>query len=427
MRFRRLLLGVAVALPLALVGCKINTINSFNAGPAQIRVASVVPDATIGVSVDGTVDWAGVRFESVTGYQQFTADEHTFGVRIDGTSSDVITQQFNVAGNQNYTLVPFGTIAFPSMLVLPDVVSDTANGQASVRFVLVAAGQINVDIYVTAPDVLIANIDPTISYLGYGTAGGYTSFSAGAYRLRITFAGTKTVIYDSGVYALLEHSVTNAIIYTRGSTSLVNVELLDTAGGTVFLDNTLSNVKALNASPGMANVDMLYDTVPAIPGLAFAAVSVYTPVLAESSATIAFQASATPGAIIAQTTVPITAATDSTVLLLGFPGAQTAKLFPDNNLPPPTNYTKVRFINASPDAPTLDVLVNDVKTITGLATGTASIYVPLPINTYTVKFVDPVTGNVSSTLAGTVFSGGVYTVYAVGPAANMLSIYSVDR
>ena len=72
MRFRRLFLGVAVALPLVLVGCKVNTINSFNAGPAQIRVASVVPDATIGVSVDGTPSIGpAVRFESVTGYQQF--------------------------------------------------------------------------------------------------------------------------------------------------------------------------------------------------------------------------------------------------------------------------------------------------------------------------------------------------------------------
>ena len=426
MRFRRLLLGVVVALPLALAGCKINTINSFNASPAQIRVANVVPDATIAVSVDGTVDWAGVRFESVTGYQQFTADEHTFGVRIDGTSSDIFTSQFNVAGNQNYTLVPFGTIALPSMLVLPDVVSDTGNGQASVRFVLVAAGQLNVDIYVTAPDVVIDNINPTISYLGYGGSGGYTAFAAGTYRTRITVAGTKVVIYDSGAYPLLEHSVTNAIIYTRGSNSLVNVMLLDTAGGTVFLNNTLSQVKALNASPGMGNVDLLVDGANRIPGIAFAAVSTYANIPA-SSTTFAFQASATPGAIVAQTANSLVAATDGTVLLLGFPGAQTAKLFTDNNLPPPVNYTKVRFINASPDAPTLDVLVNDVKVVTGLATGTASIYVPLPINTYTVKFVDPATGNVSSTLVGAVFSGGVYTVYAVGPASTMQSIFSVDR
>ena len=91
MRFRRLLLGAVIALPLALAGCKINTINSFNASPAQIRVANVVPDApAIAVSVDGTQAWNGVKFEAVTAYQPFTADVHDFGVRIDGTPSDLI-------------------------------------------------------------------------------------------------------------------------------------------------------------------------------------------------------------------------------------------------------------------------------------------------------------------------------------------------
>ncbi len=85
MRFRRLLLGVLIALPLALAGCKINTINSFNPAPAQVRVANVIPDATIAVSVNGTPKWAGVAFESVTAYKPFDANEHTFGLRVDGT------------------------------------------------------------------------------------------------------------------------------------------------------------------------------------------------------------------------------------------------------------------------------------------------------------------------------------------------------
>ena len=76
-------------------------------------------------------------------------------MRIDGTSSDVFTPaEFNVAGILNYTLVPFGTIAAPLMPTLPDVVTDPGNGQASVRFVLVAAGQITTSTSTsTAPDV----------------------------------------------------------------------------------------------------------------------------------------------------------------------------------------------------------------------------------------------------------------------------------
>ena len=426
MRFRRLLLGVLVALPLALAGCKINTINSFNAAPAQVRVANVIPDATVAVGVDGTPAWAGIGFESVTSYKTFDANQHTFGLRVDGFSSDIISAEFNIAGAQNYTLVPYDTIAFPSLLMLPDVIQDTGNETASVRFVLVAAGLAYADIYVTAPDAIIDNINPTISYLTFGNAGGYTAFPQGSYRTRITVAGTKVVLYDSGPYTLASHTVTNAIIYTRGSNELLNVMLLDTAGGTVIANNTLSKVRALNASPGMANVDMLVDGVNVFPALGFGSPSLYNKI-PSTSTTFAFQATATPGAIVAQTTGPIPAATDATLLLLGFPGAQTAKLYPDNNLPPPASTARVRFINASPDAPPLDVLVNDVKAISALKSGDASVYVPLAVGTYTVKFVDPVTGTVSPSLVSVVFNQAVYTVYAVGADSSMQAIYSVDR
>jgi hypothetical protein len=427
MRFRHLLLGMLVALPLALAGCKVNTINSFNPAPAQVRVANVIPDATVAISVDGTPAFAGVAFEAVTTYKSFDANPHNFGLRVDGTSSDIISAEFNIAGAQNYTLVPFDTIAFPSLLMLPDVIQDTGNTTAAVRFVLAAAGLTYADIYVTAPDAIIDNIDPTISYLAFGSAGGYTAFAPGSYRTRITAAGTKVVLYDSGPYTLVSHAVSNAIIYTRGSNELLNVMLLDTAGGTVIVNNTLSKVKALNASPGMANVDFLYDSVAVFSGIAFGNPTLYSRVLSEPSVTLAFQASATPGAIIAQTTGTIQAATDATVLLLGFPGAQSVKIYPDNNLPPPASTARVRFINASPDAPPLDVLINDVRTVTALKSGDASVYVPLVVGTYTIKFVDPVTGTVSPVLAGVALNQDVYTVYAVGANSAMSAIYSIDR
>lgn len=426
MRLRRLLLGVLVALPLALAGCKVNTINSFNPAPAQVRVANVIPDATVAVGVNGTPTWAGVRFEDVTTYKTFDAAFQTFGLRVDGTSADIISAQFNIAGGQNYTLVPYDTIAAPFMLMLPDVIQDTGNTTAAVRFVLVAAGIANVDIYVTAPDAIIDNINPTISYLPFGNSGGYTSFPPGLYRTRITIAGSKVVLYDSGPYALASHAVSNAIIYTRGSNELLNVMLLDTAGGTQIANNTLSKVKALNASPGMGNVDFLVDGNDVFPVLPFGNPSLYNKI-PSTSTTFAFQASATPGAIIAQATGPIPAATDATVLLLGFPGAQKAKIFPDNNLPPPAGVGRVRFINASPDAPPLDVLINDVRTVTALKSGDASVYVPLAVGTYTIKFVDPVTGTVSPILAGVAVNQGVYTVYAIGGVGAMQAIYSIDR
>ena len=428
MRFSRLLLGAVIALPLALAGCKINTINTFNASPAQIRVANVVPDApAIAVSVDGTQAWNGIKFEAVTAYQPFTADVHDFGVRIDGTSADLITTPFNIAGQQNYTLVPFGTVSFPAQLMLPDVVQDTGNGTASVRFVLVAAGQSAVDIYVTAPDVLIDNIDPTISFLGYGSSGGYTSFPEGSYRTRITVAGTKSIVYDSGVYALAAHSVANAIIYTRGSSLLVNVMLLDTAGGTVFADNTLSSLKAMNMSPGMANVDLLVGTVPLLTGLAFGVPSNYT-YFPSATQTFAFQASATPGAIIAQTTAPCRCRDrQHRGAAAGIPGSANGEGVPRRQparaVEFRTGALHQRVAGCAAARRADQRCQGDHRPRVGNRVDLS----PAAGRHVHLQFADPVTGTISPTATISVLTSSVYTIYVLGPNSAMTAIFTIDR
>ena len=139
--------------------------------------------------------------------------------------------------------------------------------------------------------------------------------------------------------------------------------------------------------------------------------------------------SATPGAIIAQTTAPRSRPQPTaTVLLLGFPGRADGEDISPKHLPPPANYAKHALhqrVAGCADARRAGQRRQDDYRPS--ATGTASIYVPLPINTYTVKFVDPVTGTVSPVLVGVALNQGVYTVYAVGADSSMTAIYSIDR
>ncbi len=202
--------------------------------------------------------------------------------------------------------------------------------------------------------------------------------------------------------------------------------LLDTAGGTVIANNTLSKVQALNASPGMGNVDLLVDGSNLFPALGFGSPSIYSKI-PSTSTTFAFQATATPGAIIAQATGPIPAATDATVLLLGFPGAQTAKIYPRQQPAPADEHGSGALHQCvagcaaarRADQRRQDDLGPQVRRCVGLR--------PADDRHVHVKFVDPVTGTVSPALVGVVFNQGVYTVYAVGANSSMQAIYSVDR
>ena len=114
-------LALLLALPLVLAGCKINSINYFPPTPAHFRVVNVLGNAPqIDVAANGVVAWSGLPFEAMTGYQDFTNNSTVFSVSIPGTSTPLLEQTYVPAGNENYTLVVYGTIYAPGLGVMPD-------------------------------------------------------------------------------------------------------------------------------------------------------------------------------------------------------------------------------------------------------------------------------------------------------------------
>src|SRR4030095_7970965 len=115
-------LAVLLALPLLLTGCKIKSINYFPPTPAHIRVVNVLGTTSpIDVAANGVVAWSGINCEAMTGYQDFTNSSTTFTVSLAGSSTPFLQQTYIPAGNENYTLVVYGTINAPSLAVLSDV------------------------------------------------------------------------------------------------------------------------------------------------------------------------------------------------------------------------------------------------------------------------------------------------------------------
>jgi hypothetical protein len=59
-----------------------------------------------------------------------------------------------------------------------------------------------VDIYVTAPGADLQVATPTLTNVPFGAASDYLEIPAGDYQLRVTPAGSKTVVIDSGMQNL---------------------------------------------------------------------------------------------------------------------------------------------------------------------------------------------------------------------------------
>jgi DNA-binding beta-propeller fold protein YncE len=68
-----------------------------------------------------------------------------------------------------------------------------------------------VDVYVTEPGADIATATPVLTSVPFGAASDYLSVPAGDYQVRVTPAGTKIVVIDSGSLTLAAGQVRTAI------------------------------------------------------------------------------------------------------------------------------------------------------------------------------------------------------------------------
>ena len=431
-------LALLLALPLVLAGCKINSINYFPPTPAHFRVVNVLGNAPqIDVAANGVVAWSGLPFEAMTGYQDFTNNSTVFSVSIPGTSTPLLEQTYVPAGNENFTPVVYGTIYAPGLGVMPDGnQQQPPSGKFTLSFFNAAPvasgfslGAYPIDIYLTPPGQALDNVSPTFTFVQFATGNLYGQFSAGQYQLRMTVAGTKSVIYDSGPLTFQEQTATDVIIYSRGSEVLANVLLNDVngAGQQVVANNLLARVKAVNAAFQTGPVNQFFNGVAEIYNLLFPAAAVYLTV-PSGTGTVTFEASAAPGANIASLTGTFVPATDNSVFVAGFAGSTSAVALSDNNLPPANGFAAVRFVNASPNLPPFDVYTGDTKQVSAIAAYTASpYYVQLFASTYTFTFKDSASGATILTLEGnSLVAGQTSTVYVLGPPGAVAGLVTAD-
>lgn len=414
---RRLTLVALLALPFALAACKINTINSFPVKSAHVRVVNVVAGtSTLDVTADGAATFPGVAFEGNTTYVDLDNKDTSFAATVPGAASPLIQSNASLAGDQTYSLVAFGTTAAPLFVLLADATSQPGGGRTQLRVAHVGPGIGAIDVYVTQPGLAIDQIGPNLSGISYAAATTYIQFSPGTYQVRITGSGTKVVLYDSGPITLSDNTSTDLIAYVRASGTLMNALMLDVNGANnqVVANSTIANIRFMHAAPQAGNINALVDGTALFTGVVYGNPTGYSNV-APGAHTVTFEASATPGAALATATPTIAAASDTTVVLTGLAGSTHAVVLADNNLPPLSGNTRLRFVNSSIGAGAFDVLVNNTKLVSALAPDTASPYIEITAATATVVFADPATGVARVTLNGlSLVNGETNTIFVIG-------------
>jgi hypothetical protein len=178
-------------------------------GMARLRVVHADAELPeIDVVVDDIEMASDLSFLDASDYLELEpGSRHVVFLSADSTVDEL---QLNLAEGVDYTVFPccFG---FRNSLFLTDDNTASAEGNAKVRVIHFASAP-TVDIYLTEPDADLESETPTLVSLGSFGASDYLELSAGDYQMRITTAGTKTVVIDGGTQALEPAEVRTVVV-----------------------------------------------------------------------------------------------------------------------------------------------------------------------------------------------------------------------
>jgi uncharacterized protein DUF4397 len=421
----RLSLVVVCVLTLLLHGC-----GKSSGDNANVRALNLISGVTnVNIAANGTTIMSGGTFEALSGYTGVGSGNVEFKVTVPGNTGTLIDITYGLSGNTDFTYVTTGTPGAASAVLVADAFGSPGS---NVAFRVLNMSTINpsVDVYLTQPGADLTAATPVVAAAVIATVTAFANTTPGNLELRITTAGTKDVIYDALV-SLPAGTGQTVVAYGRGSSKLVNAEILasGTTGGIV--NNLLAQFKVVNGTAVAAPLNVLVDGTSAVTNLAFAGVTPYQ-TLASGVRQITVESSATPGATLLSISPDFVPATDTSLALSGGAGSLSALVLTDSNPLVATGRAELRVVNLSPDFAAVDVYANFGKLVTGLDANAASGYSLVDAVTagtaYQIDFNTAGTTNVVLSVPGLYLAGGhVYTVYLLGSGPTLAGVLTQDR
>jgi len=437
MRVHPFLLVLTGVLSLALGSCNTGKGVSNSSTHGTLRLINVIPNAAgpLNATFDLQPFLSGLPFEGMTQYQPIDSGLREVQISVAGSSTNVIDVTPTFLADNAYTIVAFGALGRAGGLVLNDTLTvDPGAGMFGLRLINGASNNASVDIYVTPPGEDLNAISPSIAGVAYGSTSPFVDLPAGNLEVRVTTANTKQVIYDAPAQTFRERALIEAVVYARGSSTLVNLALLniDDAGTGSISNSALARVKAINGSSVGSPLNIFIDQDLALSNVPFAAASNYQTIAAGQHA-LTVEATATPGASLLTLMQTFSPATDTAIVVTGTAGALSTTLYNNPNFPPAQDQAIVSFVNSTIDVPALDVFINFSRQVSALAMNSASAGIALdadPTAGTTYQFDFNVSGTSQASLqlpAVQLLGGHLYTIYVVGPRSALAGAVSQDN
>ncbi len=272
-------------LSLFVVGCNDNggvVDGIYTPSPrAQVRVIHASPDApAVNVRLGDRVAISELDYGESSGYATIVSNTYDVAVEgvIPGGNADVISVPgLEFAEDSNTTIVAINPVATIMPWIVADSAASPSDSEVALRVAHASPAAPEVDVYVTAPTDDIAAATPafTFEYMEDVDAG---ALAAGEVRIRVTLAGTTTVVYDSGTVDLTPFAGQRLLLLalstvnptTQAASPIKILAATDSAALTLYDSGTNAGARVVHASPDATSVaggDVeVFATSTALPG-----------------------------------------------------------------------------------------------------------------------------------------------------------------
>ncbi|MEM6818776.1 MAG: DUF4397 domain-containing protein [Pseudomonadota bacterium] len=428
---RSKLTAMAAVAAIALTGCDVFDDDDDDAAvvvdTTVVRVLHASPDApAVNVTIDG-LSFNGVDYKA--GTQDIRVPGGTYTVQVDGLTPGANTTvigpvDLTLSADTRYAVIAAGPVATigPVIVEIPDQSPAVGNIRATVVHGAPAAPA--VDVYVTAPGADLGASAPLGSF-SFGGSLGPAEVPGGEYQIRVTLAGTTTVVFDSGPVVLtagIDYLIT-AVENTEAGDAPVSLVVLDGANSFELFDvDTPAALRVIHNSPDAPAVDIIVNddfANPLVPGLAFPDFTGFVEV-APGTYNVKVTPAGDAGTIVIDADLNLTVGSESSVYATGLLANIAPQVLADDRRSVATQ-AQVRILHGSPAAGAVDIFVTapgtDITTVTpnfaDVEFGDETGYVQLAAGTYTVT-VTP-TGTTTAAIGPidiTIDAGGIYTAVA---------------
>ncbi len=169
---------------------------------------NAVPDeSNLEVLVNGTSVGSNVAYGTSTGYQSVKSGSQQVVIEPSGSSTALITTSISFSSGTDTTVIASNFSSSIAALVLGDDNSAPTSGDFKLRIVNSAPGLGPADVYIVTPATDLNTVSPTLSSLGFNSASGYQSLTAGSYEVILTPAGQKFPAIDTGSLSFVSGQV----------------------------------------------------------------------------------------------------------------------------------------------------------------------------------------------------------------------------